>query len=96
VEKIKKYFPYCGKTSKKFSIAWKTPRNIFHGVENILDASLIFSGAGRFYWGLFVGSGRFGRFVWKGAFELTGKGLGSMLGAQFALTSSTLDLQKTN
>ena len=41
-------------------------------------------------------AGLFGRGPLKGAFELTGKGLGSMLGAQFALTSSTLDLQKTN
>ncbi len=38
---VEKVFPLCGKTAKKFSIAWKNPgpfstvwKNIFHSVEN--------------------------------------------------------------
>jgi hypothetical protein len=31
---VENFFPYRGKTSKKFSILWKNPPQIFHTVEN--------------------------------------------------------------
>ena len=36
VEKPGKSFPLCGKTGKKFSIAWKNREKVFHCVENFL------------------------------------------------------------